>query len=332
MMWLTWRQLRAPAAVVYGAIAVLAAALALTGPGLARQYRADGPRFLTDISSIDSALYLVGLVTVLAVPVIIGLFWGAPLVTRELDAGTHRLAWTMTTRTRWLAAKLGLTGLAAVAAGGLLSAAVTWWAGPVDAAIARHQGLPAPGLLVFTRLSREVFDARGIVPLGYAAFAFVLGVAIGIVTRRTLPAIALFLPIFIAVQVIMAVGVRPGLIAPDRLTTTITPANLMSINVADSITVVIGQPGAWITTEQTVNAAGRPARAPAPVMSCLLHSGAGPATASCLTRLAALGYRQQVSYEPAGRFWALQRDETLIYLALTLVLAGACTGLIRRRS
>ena len=38
-------------------------------------------------------------------------FWGAPLVTRELEAGTHRLVWNQSvTRTRWLATKLGLIG------------------------------------------------------------------------------------------------------------------------------------------------------------------------------------------------------------------------------
>ena len=101
---------------------------------------------------------------------------------------------------------------------------------------------------------------------------------------------------------------------------------------ADRITVVINEPGAWITSERTVNAAGQPARAPAAVMSCLLTSGPGQTFRPCLTRLARLGYRQEVSYEPARRFWALQRDETLIYLALAVVLAGLCTGLIRRRS
>jgi hypothetical protein len=332
MMWLTWRQFRIQAAVLFGASAVLAAVLAATGPGLARAYHADPAHFLPQVSHADQALYLISALAVLAVPVIIGLFWGAPLVTRELDAGTHRLAWTLTTPARWLLAKTGLLGLAAIAAGGLLSLAVTWWAGPVDAAIAAAPGVPGPGLLVFTRLSREIFDSRGVVPLGYAAFAFALGVTVGILTRRTLPAMAIFLPAFIAAQVIMAVSVRPALIPPDHLTTTITSADLLSVNVADSITVVIDRPGAWIVSERTVDAAGRPARVPAAVMTCILDAGPGPATADCLTRLTRLGYRQQVSYQPATRFWALQRDETLIYLALAAVLAGLGTCWLRRRT
>ena len=68
-------------------------------------------------------------------PGIIGIFWGAPLVARELEAGTFRLAWTQSvTRTRWLAVKLGVVGLASMAVAGLLSLMVTWWASPLDRA------------------------------------------------------------------------------------------------------------------------------------------------------------------------------------------------------
>jgi hypothetical protein len=67
-------------------------------------------------------------------------------------------------------------------------------------------------------------------------------------------------------------------------------------------------------------------------MNCILSAGPGRATRACLTRLARLGYRQQVSYQPATRFWALQRDETLIYLALAAVLAGLGTCWLRRRT
>jgi hypothetical protein len=214
MIWLTWRQFRAQAAITYGAVAVLALLLAATGPGLLRQYHADPARFLTVISGADRTLYIVGWLGVLALPVLVGMFWGAPLVTRELDAHTQLLTWTLTTRWRWLAAKLGVIGLAAVIAAGLASLALSWWASPIDTAIAAAKGLPAPGLLVFPRLSREVFDSRGVVPVGYTLFAFVLGVTIGTVVRRTLTAVALVLGIFVVVQLGMSIAVRPLLNHP----------------------------------------------------------------------------------------------------------------------
>jgi len=42
----------------------------------------------------------------LATPALLGIFWGAPLIARELETGTCRLAWNQSvTRTRWLTVK-----------------------------------------------------------------------------------------------------------------------------------------------------------------------------------------------------------------------------------
>ena len=73
-------------------------------------------------------------------PALIGVFWGAPLVARELEAGTHRLAWTQSvTRTRWLAIKLGRRRRSRPPSrSGVLSLAVTWWAQPLDGALSEH--------------------------------------------------------------------------------------------------------------------------------------------------------------------------------------------------
>ncbi|MBC6462500.1 transporter, partial [Actinomadura sp. HBU206391] len=254
MIWLTWRQFRMQAAVVLGAVAMFGAVLAATGPGLARRHQTTGSDFLDQISGTETILYVLGWLAVLVIPALIGMFWGAPLVTRELDAGTHRLAWTQTTRTRWLVTKLAVIGGAAMAATGLLSLAVSWWAGPIDAAIAGLGGRPGPGIFVLPRLSPVIFGARGIVPVGYAAFAFVLGVTIGAVLRRTLPAMAVLLAVFAVTQVSMSMAVRPNLMPPERLTTTITTTNLMRIGMSGDLTVIVDRPGAWITAQHTVDA------------------------------------------------------------------------------
>jgi hypothetical protein len=113
------------------------------------------------------AVYWGGIFVFYAVPAIIGMFWGAPLIARELEAGTFRVAWTQSvTRARWLAVKLGLAGLASMAAAGLVSLMVTWWSSRVDP-------LDPFGM---NRLQPAMFGTRGIAPIGYAAFAFVLGV------------------------------------------------------------------------------------------------------------------------------------------------------------
>jgi hypothetical protein len=323
MIWLTWRQLRAQAATVYGLVLLLVAVLALTGPPLAHLYQTSGSRFLSEVNGIDSDLYVIACLALLALPAVIGMFWGAPLITRELDAGTQRLIWTQVTRTRWLLIKLGTVGLCAMAAAGLLSLVVSWWASPIDAAIARRTGVPGPGYFIFPRLSPEMFGERGIAPLGYALFAFVLGVTVGAVIRRTLPAMAVSLLLYGVIQVFMSVLVRPRLVAADHVVTTVSSSNFLNLNFLGHLTVTVSSPGAWGTQEQTINAAGQAVGVPAWMNSCVMHSTSN--MTPCFTRFARLGYRELVSYQPASHFWVLQGAETAVYVALALLLAGACT-------
>jgi hypothetical protein len=330
MIWLTWRQFRSQALVIYGAVLVLIALLALTGPALAHLSGTAGTRFLSEVDGIDSDLYIVASLALLALPALIGMFWGAPLITRELDAGTQRLIWTQTTRTRWLVTKVAIIGLAAVAAAGLLSFAVSWWASPIDTAIADRTSVPGPGYFIFPRLSPEMFGARGIAPLGYAAFAFLLGVTFGVIVRRTLPAMALFLASYGITQVFMSVVVRPDLISPSRLTTPVSAANFLNLNFRGNLTVTVASRGAWGTGEQTINAAGHAVPVPAWMSSCIMRSSGG--MTACFTRFTRLGYRELVTFQPASHFWMLQGAETAIYLALAVALAGVCTWWIRHRA
>ena len=217
MIRLTWRQFRAQAAVTFGALALMAVLFAITGPQLVHLYdtsvvpcqaQGDCPAATSAFVSRDSLLQDLGLVLVV-VPAIIGVFWGAPLVARELETGTYQLAWTQSVpRKRWLAVKLGLVGLASVAVAGLFSLMVTWWSSPID----RVNADPF-----------AVFDHRGIVPFGYAAFAFALGVTTGMLLRRTVPAMIVTLVAFTGIRVAVTRWVRPDLIAPLRIVSADVP-------------------------------------------------------------------------------------------------------------
>jgi hypothetical protein len=341
MIWLTWRQFRAQALAAAGALAALAAVLAATGPHLARLYAASGlaachahahgscaartVSFLGQVKSdpVYPALYLLGAAVLWVAPAVLGAFWGAPLVTRELEAGTFRLAWNQSvTRTRWLAVKLGLTGLAAMATTGLLSLMVTWWAAPID----RAGGLPA-GLGQLSRFSPQLFAARDITPVSYAAFAVALGVAAGVLIRRTVPAMAVTLAVFAAVQLLTPGLVRPHLISPARATAAVQ-VNLSDVQVNSNgqVTVpVTNRPGAWIMANQTITPAGRVFVLPV-VAAC--QSGS---ERSCDAWYARQHLRRRITYLPASRYWALQGLETAIFLALAAALAGLGAGQIRSR-
>jgi ABC-type transport system involved in multi-copper enzyme maturation permease subunit len=352
MIWLTWRQARAQAAMMAAALAVLAAILALTGPGLADDYSTGIAACTTESGGCSQFVnhffqdhqdsFLAVTAVVLVLPALIGLFWGAPLITRELEAGTHRLVWNQSiTRTRWLAVKLGLTGLAAATAAGLGSLAVTWWSSPIDKTASD-----------FARMEPLVFGARGIVPIGYAVFAFALGVTVGMLVRRTLPAMTITLAVFVAVQIAMPLLVRPHVVPPIRSTIEITEASLDGIAAprgGGPIEVLVRAPatgayaGAWVLSTQAVDASGHaadtiplsrtgscgpPQKAPAQRPA---RAKAGDELSGCFAEIKRLGYRQRVNYHPASRFWTFQWYETGIYIALAFGLAGFCFWRIRRR-
>jgi hypothetical protein len=335
MIWLTWRQSRAALATTAAALALLAAVLAVTGPGIADDYSTgvagcggNCADFIQRFFAGNQGGFLAATAVVLVLPALIGLFWGAPLITRELEAGTHHLVWTQSiTRTRWLAVKLALAGGAVMVAAGLASLAVSWWAHPLDKASGES----------FPRMAPLLFDTRGIVPIGYAAFAFALGVTVGMLVRRTLPAMALTLVAFLAVQVAMPRFVRPHLIPPVRALVEITPASLDGLQAGPGGPIrVSARPNdasAWVLSSHTVDKSGHAVET-VPLSPdsgrCQPQPGQN-GIVGCLAEMTRLGYRQQVTYQPYSRFWRLQAYETALFLALAGLLGGASFWWLRHR-
>lgn len=342
MIWLTWRQFRVSALAVLTALVAAVVALALTGPQLSDLLTTAGDDFF-DVLGADrakKALFFVGTALAYAVPAIVGAFWGAPLVARELEAGTHRLVWNQSiTRTRWLATKFAVLGLGAALAG-LIGLALTWWSRPLDDAVAR--GLTDSSALSVPRIWPDFFGSRGVVPLGMAVLALALGIAVGLLVKRTVPAMAVTLVAIVLVQVAMPVLVQRHLVSPETVTSEITAENLRGLMMAGEpgdadpkvgdINIAIDAPGAWITVNRTIDRDGQAVEfLPAWAEGCAAAPGRDSATSeACFTRLAEAGYRQHVEYLPASRFWALQWIETSILLAAALGLAGLCFWRIRR--
>jgi hypothetical protein len=225
MIWLTWRQHRKQALFAVIALAVLAAVLIPTGlqmydgmtdTGLRECVRTRGvsvdPRRPGDCEQAASAfsfrygsrVYLAGLLVFL--PLLAGMFWGATLIARDVEHGTHRLVWTQgVTRLRWLLVKGGLVtaGAAVVATG--YSVLAWWWATPL---VSSSSPLQFP-----------YFDITGLAPVGYVLFAIALGVVGGAVSRKVLPAMAITLLGFVTARIALA-ATRPRFQAPLQWTDT----------------------------------------------------------------------------------------------------------------
>jgi hypothetical protein len=327
-------QMRMQAAVALGAIVVVAIVLALTGPHLVNLYDTtvvpcsahnDCAAATTALTDTDGPLQVFLAFLLLVIPVFIGMFWGAPLLAREYESGTYRLAWTQSvTRTRWLAVKLGLGALVSVIVVGLLSLMVTWWWSPLNAVGANP-------------FDPVYFGTRDLTPVGYAAFAFVLGACAGLVMRRTVPAMFTALAGFAAVRYVMNSLVRPHLMAPLHKVIAISPSSPLNMGETPagfqvSATTRGLLPGDWVYSSQIVDKAGH-----APTTAFLDH--ACPVTlgsaqvnyASCATNLGAK-FHELITYQPESRFWTFQLYETAIFLGLAAVVAGICFLWMRRPS
>lgn len=330
MYWFAWRQLRLQTVFAAGALALLGLALTLTGIVLAGSYAdtvavcdtdcAEAVKaFLRDArSGAPMAVYVTGLALVYLAPPLIGAFWGAPVVARELETGTHNLAWNQSvTRTRWLAAKLAVTGTATAAVTGVLAWAVTAWAGHVDT-------------VAGDRVTPLVFGGRGVVPVAYALFAFILGVTLGAVIRRTVPAMAATLGVYALVVAAFPMWLRERLVTPVHTTTPLDMERLADLMIDhDNNMEVLGKApeGAWMLTNQTLWPDGRVFNGPADTTVC----GRDVAFGSCEEWISGLGLRQDVVYHPSTHFWSLQWTEAGVFLGLTALLAVFCFWWVRRR-
>ncbi len=343
MMWLTWRQFRPQAIATAAVLAVLAIVLAVSGLSLAHLYTTTGIpacHLNHDCESLASSflglvrtdsfdlLHGVVAVIVLLAPAVIGMFWGAPLITREIETGTFRLAWNQSvSRHRWIGVKLGLIGLASMVTAAVATLMVTWWAAPINKAEVLA-GSASPTTV--TRFVPAAFAASGIVPVGYAAFAFALGVTAGVLVRRTVPAMAVTLAAFAALQLAWPSWIRPHLIAPVHAVLALGKVSLggFGLGPGKALFLTVGSKGdGWILSSHAANAAGQVIdRVPG---GCTPQTG-GPA--AFLTCLARHGVRAAVTYQPGSRYWTFQWYETAIFLALAAVLAGFCYWQVSRRA
>lgn len=346
MTWLTFRQFRAQAITALAVVAVLAVAYGYTGPHLADLYTKSGLRgcgsgphclgltttFITSMKAdqVYPALYFGGILILVILPAVIGAFWGAPLVARELEAGTYRLAWNQdVTRTRWMTVKLALVGLAAIATSGLISLLFSWWAGPINAA----GGFP-DNLGQFVRMRPLMFIAQGIDPAAWAVLAFVIGVVMGILVRRTIAAMAITIVVVVLLQFLWPTFIRPHLLTPVRATAPVTLEGLNSMVVTKSgqVGVAVNQPGtphlpgAWVLSSYTVTPAGKTFYVPGTPSSVC----ADGSPARCDAWIAGHHLTQVVEYQPASNFWPLQRIETAVLLIVAAGLGGVATWRTRR--
>ncbi|OLT16056.1 transmembrane transport protein [Actinomadura sp. CNU-125] len=338
MIWLNWRKFRLQALVGAAGLVLIAGYLLYLGLDIrdahdAYRSRCTDPASCAKGEAEFRGAYRTTLLFLAAglglIPVVLGAFWGAPLIARELELGTHRLVWSQSvTRRRWLLARTAFVGLAAMIFTGLVALLLTWAASPYDRVAA-------------DRFGAIEFGARNIAPIGYAFLAVALGTAVGLFVRRTLPAMAVTGVVFLVVQFAVPNLVRPHLMPSEHATLPMTAQTINGAKNLGSITGapvigglrVPGAPDAWIsetgpmrtTDGRTVDAAafGRCLDSPP-------KTGADGTFGDTAVCLAALDLHVDLEYHPSGRYWSFQLAETGLYLLSGALLTGIALWRVRR--
>jgi hypothetical protein len=200
---------------------------------------------------------------------------------------------------------------------------VSWWSSRLD-----HVNADPFGSLRF--------GARDLVPVGYAVFAFVLGLTAGLFLRRMLPAMLTALAGFVAAREVVTAWVRPHLFTPLHLSLPITATTPVSIDQttpgvveAFESTRGLSLPDAWVFSVKIVDRAGHAPTSSFLSRACPLGTYGPLHPRDCTARLAA-SFHQLVTYQPGSRYWPMQWYELAIFLGLSSVLGAFCFWWIRR--
>jgi len=311
MLWLVWRQHRAEALTAALLLALVAVPVIVSGRAMHAEYDSSGlagcasPEMCEQFSG-RYAEWANRMLWAAFLPALAGVFVGAPLLAREFEQGTWRLAFTQAvSRSRWLVTKLALVGGGAVIAAVAFALLLSWWREPIDAINGR---LRSAAFVV-------AWPSLGAATL----FAFSLGVFAGALLRRTIAAMGATLGAYAAIRIPVEEYLRPHYLPPlTKITEPFTPGT------------GLGR-GDWVVDEGWIDAAGRQLsdRDEWAIVRQIYGDGQGDRAVE--QYLADHGLRHFTLYHPASSLLSLQLIEVAVFVGLSAALLAATIVLIRRR-
>ncbi|MGW6912176.1 transporter [Streptomyces sp. NPDC054940] len=313
-LWLAWRQQRVLVGIGAAALALAVAIAAYSRSGMLDALRSGlfdhcdpGPlsctRSGTDLLlllDIEPLKYLGALN--IALPVVIGVFWGAPLLGRDRELGTHRMVLAQgVSRGQWFASRMALAAVSTVVVSGGLAAVFAWWWRP---AADRSYG-------VFW-YETTALSGSGPRVMAAALFGLAAGTLLGLLARRVLAAMGLTLLVTGATTLLLEWTHRTRLLVPPHTYT--SPGSIPKPPMGEK----------WSTGDYgLIAASGRHDD----VLNCPFPSGTQ--LKECM---ATHGYVARFyDANPAGDYWTFQWTDTALLGGLALLLTAVTVLLLRRR-
>ncbi|MGW5658687.1 ABC transporter permease [Streptomyces sp. NPDC003758] len=313
-LWLAWRQQRVSAGIGAAALVAAAAIAAYYRSGMLDalhsglfDHCATGPLYCTRsdtglplLLDVEPLKYLGALN--IALPVVIGVFWGAPLLGRDRELGTHRMILAQgVSRGQWFASRFALATVTTIVLSGLLAGVFAWWWRP---AADRSYGL--------FWYDNTALSGSGPRVVAAALFGLAVGTLLGLLARRVLAAMVLTLLVTGLMTLLLEWTHRARLLVPPHT----------YVSAGSTPKPPMGEK--WSTGDYgLITATGRHDD----VLNCPFPSGAQ--LKECM---AAHGYVARF-YEanPAGDYWTFQWTDTAVLGGLAAVLTVVTVLLLRRR-
>jgi len=260
-------------------------------------------------------------------PVIIGLFIGAPLLAREIESGTYRFTWTQEVgRTRFVLTTFVMLATVVTAVACLLGLLLGWYGHPFEVVGVERQWQSA------------LFDTTVFMLGAWTLFALALGTFLGALIGRTVAAMAATTAVVGGLLIVSFHDLVHGLLGVGAIATSkITPngpgIGIGALNAGNYVSGpppgswqvrgwIIGPNGHVLSTTAANNVLGR-------AYDAIEKNFANNAT----TRWLSLHhYAYWLSYQPVSRFWVFQGVAGAILIGLAALLVFATIRALARRA
>jgi hypothetical protein len=259
------------------------------------------------------------------VPLLAGVFVGAPLIASEIESGTFRFTWTQGVgRMRFVVSTVVLLVVLLVASAcvlGLLYAG--WYAHPFEVVSSGAQSQWQSGL----------FTTTWWMLASWMLLALMLGTFLGAVIKRTVAAMAA------TVVVVGGLLVAASLLLPRMLAIGARASSRFSIaglNIGTFNTQAQpgnGPMGSWLVRGWFTGPGGRVlgSEEANKVLDRVLAALGNDKSRAEMHWLSFHHFTYWVSYQPASRFWVFQGIEGMVVFVLAVLCGLATVGCIRGR-
>ena len=258
-------------------------------------------------------------------PVIVGLFIGAPLLAREIESGTYRFTWTQEVgRTRFVLTTFVMLAVVVTAVACLLGLLLGWYGHPFEV------------VGIDSQWQSGLFDTTVFMLGAWTLVALALGTFLGALIGRTVAAMAATTAVVGGLLIVSFLNLVRDLLGVGAIATSKITPNGFGIGALNDRNYVSGPPpGSWLVRGWITGPNGHVLSSTAAnnVLGRAYNATEKNFASNAVPRwLSIHHFTYWVSYQPTSRFWVFQAVAGVILIGLAALLLFATIRALARRA